>query len=188
ISRYSFGFQGAKLCSVLNVVIGAGFAVVNVVVGGQLLSAVSDYTMTISIGCVIVTVISYVVSVFGFAFIHTFQKSSWISAFVLLCVLIGQAGPNVNPSVPALNTGLSQAGSFLSFLAINFSSASGWCSMAADYYCNYPAKTNSWKIFFLTLFGVVLPTTLVTIIGACLGNAALSVRYPPYSDAYDKHG
>ena len=30
-SRYSFGFYGAKLCCVLNVVIGGGFAVVNYV-------------------------------------------------------------------------------------------------------------------------------------------------------------
>ena len=70
-ARYSFGFYGAKLCSVLNVIIGGGFAVVNVVVCGQILSAVSDYTMTISVGCVIVAVISYVISVFGFAIIHT---------------------------------------------------------------------------------------------------------------------
>jgi purine-cytosine permease-like protein len=172
----------------LNVVICAGFAVVNVVVCGQLLSAVSDYTMTISVGCVIVAVISYTFSVFGFAFIHTFEKYSWILAFILICVLIGQAGPHVSSSVPALDTGLGLAGSFLSFLAINFSSASGWCSIAADYYCNYPAKTSPWKIFFLTLFGVLIPTTFVTVIGACLGNAALSVQYSPYSDAYNNHG
>jgi len=187
-SRYSFGFWGAKLCSVLNVVICAGFAVVNVVVCGQLLSAVSDYTMTISVGCVIVAVLSYVFSVFGFAIIHTFEKYSWILAFILICVLIGQVAPHVSSSVPALDTGLSLAGSFLSFLAINFSSASGWCSIAADYYCNYPAKTSPWKIFSLTLFGVLIPTTFVTVIGACLGNAALSVQYPPYSDAYNNHG
>ena len=28
----------------------------------------------------------------------------------------------------------------------------------------------------------------MTIIGACLGNAALSVAYPPYADAYTNHG
>ena len=66
-SRYSFGFYGAKLCSVLNVVIGGGFAVVNVVVVGQILSAVSNYTMTIAVGCIIIAVIGYVISVFGFA-------------------------------------------------------------------------------------------------------------------------
>ena len=72
VSRYAFGFWGAKLCSVLNVVVGGGFAVVNVVVCGQILSAVSNYTMTISVGCVIVAIISYVGSVFGFRIIHTF--------------------------------------------------------------------------------------------------------------------
>ena len=30
-SRFSFGFYGSKLCSVLNVIIGGGFAVVNYV-------------------------------------------------------------------------------------------------------------------------------------------------------------
>ena len=187
-SRYSFGFWGAKLASILNVLVGGGFAVVNVVVCGQILSAVSDYTMTISVGCVIVAVISYVVSVFGFSIIHTYEKYSWIVAFILLCVLLGQAGPHVSASVPAQDTGLAFAGSFLTFLALNFSSASGWCSIAADYYCNYPATTKSRTVFALTLWGLTIPTTFVTVIGACIGNAALSVAYPPYNDAYENHG
>ncbi|PMD55498.1 uncharacterized protein K444DRAFT_666722 [Hyaloscypha bicolor E] len=146
-SRYSFGFYGAKLCSVLNVVIGGGFAVVNVVVVGQILSAVSDYTMTIAVA------------------------------------------PQVDPSIPALDTGLGFTGSFLSFLAINFSSASGWCSIASDYYCNYPANTKSWKIFFLTLAGISIPTIFVTVIGVCLGNAAISSSVNPIlTEAYNDHG
>jgi purine-cytosine permease-like protein len=77
----------------------------------------------------------------------------------------------------------------LSFLAINFSSASGWCSIASDYYCNYPANTKSWKIFFLTLFGISIPTIFVTVIGACLGNAAVSSQVNPVlTNAYDDHG
>lgn len=187
-SRYSFGFWGAKLASVLNVLVGGGFAVVNVVVCGQILSAVSDYTMTISVGCVIVAVISYVISVFGFSIIHTYEKYSWIAAFILLCVLLGQARPHVSASVPAQDTGLAFAGYFLTFLALNFSSASGWCSIAADYYCNYPATTKSRTVFALTLWGLTIPTTFATVIGACIGNAALSVAYPPYNDAYENHG
>jgi purine-cytosine permease-like protein len=140
--------------------------------------------MTISVGCIIITVLSYVVSVFGFALIHTFEKYSWVVAFVLLCVLIGQSAPHVDMDVPALDTGLGLAGSFLSFLFLCFSSSSGWCSIAADYYCNYPAKTPEWKVFMLTLWGVTIPTIFVTIIGACIGNAALSAEYPPYALAY----
>ncbi|KIV86957.1 hypothetical protein PV11_02531 [Exophiala sideris] len=188
ISRYSFGFWGAKLCSVLNVIVGGGFAVVNVVITGQMLSAVSDYSMTIAVGCVIVAVVSYVVSVFGFAMIHTFEKYSWIAAFILSCVLIGQAGPHIGASAPGYGSGLDLAGSWLSFMAVCFSSSSGWCSIAADYYCNYPASTKSWKVFFLTLAGITIPTVFITVIGACIGNAALLNAYPPYADAYTDHG
>ncbi|KAH7142001.1 permease for cytosine/purines, uracil, thiamine, allantoin-domain-containing protein [Dactylonectria macrodidyma] len=189
-SRYSFGFWGAKLCSILNIVVGGGFAVVNYVVVGQILSAVSDYTMSITVGIIIIAIVSYVVSIFGFKLIHTFEKYSWIYTFILLCVLLGQAAPHVDASVPGAdgNSGLAYAGTFLTILAINFSNASGWCSIAADYYCNFPASTPAWKTFLLTFWGIVLPTTFSVTVGCCLGNAAVTAAYPPYADAYNNHG
>jgi purine-cytosine permease-like protein len=60
--------------------------------------------------------------------------------------------------------------------------------MAADYYCHFPASTSFWKVFGLTFWGVVIPTCFSVIIGACLGNAAVSAAYPPYADAYENHG
>ena len=93
---------------------------VNYVVVGQVLSAVSDYTMSITVGIVIIAVISYIVSVFGFRLIHTFEKYSWIGTFILFCVLIAQAAPNIDPYAPGFDTGLGYAASFLSILAINF--------------------------------------------------------------------
>lgn len=119
-SRYSFGFWGAKLCSVLNILVGGGFFVVNLVVVGQILSAVSDYTMTITVGIVIVAIVSYLVSVFGYAIIHTYEKYSWIVTFILMLVLIGQAAPHVDPSIQGEDPGLAGAGAFLSILAITF--------------------------------------------------------------------
>lgn len=44
-SRYSFGYWGAMIASVLNIIVGGGFAVVNFVVVGQILSAVADYNL-----------------------------------------------------------------------------------------------------------------------------------------------
>lgn len=121
-SRYSFGFWGAKLCSVLNIVVGGGFAVVNYVVVGQILSAVSNYTMSITVGIVIIAVISYVVSIFGFKLIHTFEKYSWIYTFILLCVLIGQAAPHVQTNLAGEDgsSGVEFSGTFLTIVAINF--------------------------------------------------------------------
>ncbi|KAI9712675.1 MAG: hypothetical protein M1820_001296 [Bogoriella megaspora] len=187
-SRYSFGFWGAKLCSILNIVIGGGYAVVNLVAVGQVLSAVSDFKMTITVGIIIIAVIGYIISLFGFRIIHIFEKYSWIFTLVLMFVLLGQTAPHVDTSiVPAGDSGLILAGNFLTILSINFSNSSGWCSIASDYYVNYPSKTPAWKVFALTFWGIVIPTTLVTIIGICLGNAALTAEYPPFAEAYADH-
>ena len=187
-SRYSFGFWGAKLCSVLNVVVGAGFAVVNTVVVGQILSAVSDYSMTIAVGCVIIAVISYVMSVFGFRLIHTYEKYSWILALILFIVLFAQASPHADVSFSGdAGDGIAGAGTWLSYAAVAFSNASGWCSMAADYYCNYPKSVSKLKIAALTFWGICIPTMIACSLGIVLGNAALTVQYPPYYNAYEEH-
>ena len=89
---------------------------------GQILSAVSDYNMTITVGIIIIAVLSYLISVFGFKMIHTFEKYSWIGTFILMLVLIGQAAPHIDPNLPGLdgNSGVAYAGTFLTILAINF--------------------------------------------------------------------
>jgi len=104
----------------LNVIIGGGYSVVNYVVVGQILSAVSGYTMSITVGIVIIAVLSFVISLFGFKVIHSFEKYSWIITFILFLVLIGQAAPYVDASAPGEDTGLAYAGSFLTILSINF--------------------------------------------------------------------
>ncbi|KAK5945041.1 hypothetical protein PMZ80_002244 [Knufia obscura] len=187
-SRYAFGFYGAKLCSVLSIVVAGGFGVVNIVITGQLLSAVSDYTMSVSVGCIIVTVISYLVSVFGFRYVHTFLKYCWIISFILLLVLVGQAAPHAQAGLPGFSTGLAHAGTWLSMFSIAFSSTAGWASFSADYYCNYPAKTPSWKIFFLTQFGATTPIMFATIVGAVIANAAMLGQVEPWYSTYGQYG
>ena len=145
--------------------------------------------MTIVVGIIIVAILSYLVSVFGFRLIHTYEKYSWIVTFILMSVLIGQAAPHVHADAPGSdgNSGLIFAGNFLSILAINFSNASGWCSISSDYMVNFPASTPSWKVFTLIFWGIVLPTTWSVVIGACLGNIAITAKVQPYAEAYNKH-
>jgi purine-cytosine permease-like protein len=146
--------------------------------------------MTITVGIIIIAILSYIISIFGFKIIHTFEKYSWISTFILMLVLVAQVSPHVDSGLAGLDgtSGLLFAGNFLTILAINFSNASGWCSMAGDYYVHYPANTNYWKIFFLTWAGIVIPTSFSIVVGSLLGNAAISAAYPPYADAYENHG
>ena len=60
--------------------------------------------------------------------------------------------------------------------------------MGGDYYVHFPASTPFWLTFGLTYWGIVIPTCFSVIVGACLGNAAITAAYPPYADAYENHG
>ena len=185
-ARYSFGFWGAKLCAIINILINVGFAVVAVVFAGQLLSAVSDYKMTIDVGCIIVCAVSAVITLAGFGLIHTFEKYTWIAAFILECVLLGQTAPHISSNAPSSYTGIELSGAFLTFMAICFSYAAAWSSTASDYYCNYRSTTPLWQIFTLTYVGLTISTVFTLTVGACVGNAAFS--YAPYTATYDAHG
>jgi purine-cytosine permease-like protein len=160
--------------------------VIGVVVAGQILSAVSDFRMTLSVGILISSILSYLVTVLGLSFIHTVEKYAWIPSVVLFLVLVGQASPHVSPSAPSAAEGLELAGIFLSYTAIIFAYASGWAPIAADYFCSYPATTPQWKIFVLVYGGLSTACIFACSIGACVGSAALA--YAPYGDAYNEHG
>lgn len=185
-SRYSFGFYGAKLCAVVNILVNIGFGVISAVVAGQLVNAASDFTVSTSVGCIIICILAFVVSLFGFRVIHTFEKYSWILALVLSCVLVGQAAPYIDTSAPSQWSGLPLAGAFLTFYAAAFAYAGAWCTVAADYYCNYLSTTPSWKIFGLTYFGITIPTVFILIIGVCVGQATFA--YEPFTEVFELHG
>lgn len=76
--------------------------------------------MSITVGIVIIAILSYVIALFGFKLIHTFEKYSWILTFILFLVLYGQVAPHVDASIPGEDTGLTYTGSFLTVLSILF--------------------------------------------------------------------
>lgn len=158
----------------------------SVVTAGQLLSAVSDFSLSINVGCVIVCVVGYLVSVGGFGIIHTFEKYMWIAAFVLECVLVGQAAPHIDANGPSSWAGLELSAAFLTFLAISFAYAAAWSSTTADYYCNYRVDTPSWKIFWLVYAGLAVSTIFTLTVGACMGNAVFA--YEPWTEVFEEHG
>ena len=85
-----------------------------------MLSAVSGYKVYITAGIVGVTIISYVISFFGFHIIHTFEKYSWIPFLAFLLFLVGQTAPHVEVNMPGSAQGAAFTGAFLTVLAINF--------------------------------------------------------------------
>ena len=175
VSRYAFGIWGAKFCGFLNIVVNAGYAVISSILGGQLLAAISGGSLPLEVGIVIIVVLAFVVSFFGLAIIHHYERYAWVFAVVLLCVLWGQSARYFSPA-PGLSSlsGMDYSGACLSYFAVIFGTSCAWCTIAGDYYVHYPVHTNKWLVCGLTYAGVSVPTIFVCILGNYFGGIILS--------------
>jgi purine-cytosine permease-like protein len=80
------GYWPSKICCVLNIILMVGYGLIDCIIGGQILSAVSGGNLTIIVGIVIVALISvsklsdlqWVVAVFGMKIFHTYERYSYL--------------------------------------------------------------------------------------------------------------
>ena len=68
------GYWPAKLTCLLNMILMVGYGVIDCIIGGQILSAVSGGTMTIIVGIVITAVLSWLIAVFGMGLFHFYER------------------------------------------------------------------------------------------------------------------
>ena len=74
-ARFSMGWWPVKICVLLNLVILIGYSMIDAVVAGQMLSAVSpNGSLTVEVGIVITAVITWVVTTFGIKIFHYYER------------------------------------------------------------------------------------------------------------------
>lgn len=164
VLRFFMGYWPSKILCLLNIILMIGYATIDGIIGGQVLSAVSDGKMTIIVGIVIVSVVCWVVAVFGMAIFHKYERYSWLPQTIALFVLIGSAGAYFDASAPSKNTGALLAAQRLSFFNICLYVPNSWAGAASDFYVYYPEKTSKRKIFLLTLIGLWTSFSFVYLI------------------------
>lgn len=62
VARYSYGYFGAILPALLNLISFIGFCAINAIAAGQVLAAIKPGTISINVGIVIIAVVSMVIS------------------------------------------------------------------------------------------------------------------------------
>ncbi|KAJ4128869.1 Vitamin B6 transporter [Fusarium equiseti] len=164
VLRYFFGYWPSKIPTFLNIVLMVGYATIDCIIGGQVLSAVSGGTMTILVGVIVVAVVSWIVAVFGMKIFHTYERYAWIAQVVVLAVLIGVAGPSFNASAQPTVSGPALAAGRLSFFTLCFYVPNSWAAAASDFYVYYPERTSRLKVFLLTVVGLTMSFTLVYLL------------------------
>ncbi|CAF0713109.1 unnamed protein product [Adineta steineri] len=173
-SRYSWGYYGASIMSVINIIVSLGWAAINSITGAQTLRVVFNDSIPMVVGIVIISIISMIVSFVGYKWLHIYERYSWIPIFIAYCILAGVGAKyftsskmvSINATTLNNNSHRAQISRILSFGATCFSISSSWCTCAADYNTYFSEDTSQLKIFVLTYIGNFLPMALLQLLGA----------------------
>ncbi|KAG2035701.1 cytosine-purine permease [Suillus americanus] len=184
ITRFSSGYFGGTIYSVLNILTQLGFSTTAVILGGQTLANINPGTLPLVVGIVIIGVCCLIPCFIGYNMIHVYERYAWIVTSVIMLFLWGlggKAGYDINTQKPLEDTGRALSADILSFGGIVFGSFSGWAPVAADYNCRLPADTPTMRVFLLTFFGLFIPICFVEILGAAL----MTITDPAYINAFE---
>src|SRR5437899_552918 len=154
ISRFSFGWVGGMIMALFNVAACVGWSTVNVIVGGQLVAALSGGAIPQQVGILVIAILTTLFSIYGYKYIHRYERYAWIPMAAIFFILLGVAGPKLT-IIPTPTLSIAEIASFISFGGAIFGFAVGWSSYAADYNVNQPEDTAARRVFWLTFLGVV---------------------------------
>lgn len=87
------GWWPMKLCVLLNLVVMLGYAMIDAVVAGQILSAVSpDGRLTVEVGIIITAILTWLVTTFGIKIFHHYERCVHVSPLESLLTVQGTHG------------------------------------------------------------------------------------------------
>ncbi|TFK62228.1 cytosine-purine permease [Pluteus cervinus] len=171
-SRYSFGYYGVIVPCVLNLIGMFGFCILNAILGGQTLASVARHDLSWSVGIVIISLISLVVSFFGYEVLNWYERLAWIPVFIAFLVALGVSAKHLSIPESAGNIPTS-APAILSFASTIAGFVIAWSALSSDFTAYYHPAVSSWKIFLYSYLGLLVP--IITL--QCLG-AAVVVAVP----------
>src|ERR671932_661004 len=93
ISRFSFGWVGAAIMAVFNVAACLGWSAVNVIIGGQLVAAVTHNAIPRWLGILIIAALTTLVSIYGYRYVPRYERYAWMHMAVLFLIIAIVSGP-----------------------------------------------------------------------------------------------
>ncbi|KAI2792654.1 hypothetical protein POX_b02694 [Penicillium oxalicum] len=182
--RYSMGWWPSKIIVLLNLVQMLGYCLIDCVVGGQILSAVSPGGLSVAVGIVIIAIISWAVATFGIQGFHYYERFAFIPQLIVICILFGLTANKFDLSTASEGDPRTIAGNRLSFFSICLSAAITYSPLSADFFVYYPEHTSRLKLFSLTLIGLVVSFTMAIVCGIGLGSGIAT--NPSWEAAYTR--
>src|SRR5215470_4716813 len=164
ISRFSFGWVGGIIMAIFNVAACIGWSAVNVIIGGQLIAALTNGAIPRWAGILVIAILTTLVSIYGYRYVHRYERWAWIPMAIIFAILFIVAIPHMS-IVPTPAFGAVEIAGFISFGGAIYGFATGWSSYATDYNVNQPENTAPWRIFLLTGLGILVPCVILETMG-----------------------
>ena len=173
--RYSMGWWPSKLIVILNILQMLGYSLVVSIIGGQVLSAVSPHgSMSVVVGIVIIVIIVWLVTTFGIAVFHYYERFAWIPQIIVLSILYGVSAKYFDLSYASVGDTRTVAGNRLSFFSICLAAAITYAPLSMDYFVYWSAATSRTGIFAATLVGLWISFTFAFILGVGIASGIFS--------------
>src|SRR5579883_3384153 len=94
ISRFSFGWVGAIIMALFNVAACIGWSAVNVIVGAQLVTALSGGAFPLWASILVIAVLTTIVSIYGYRYVHGYERFAWIPMIIMFAIIFVMAAPH----------------------------------------------------------------------------------------------
>ena len=86
-SRYSWGYYGASIISLLSIIIALGWSAITAIPSAQLLRIVFNDQISLTVGIILIAVIVLILSFVGYEWVHRYEKYVWIPVFTAFCIV-----------------------------------------------------------------------------------------------------
>lgn len=190
LSRFLIGNVGMRIFAAINCVACVGWGAVNIMSSAQILHIVNNGACPPWLGCLILVILTILVTFFGYNAIHNVEKWSWIADLAVFIAIIARFAMDdvfldgiydEAGNYETWGSGTTFTGDVLSFGGTIFGFAAGWTTYAADYTVYMKSDSNPYKIFFFVLAGLCVPLIFTLALGAaCITGVKTSTRYSDY--------
>ncbi|KAH9947892.1 permease for cytosine/purines, uracil, thiamine, allantoin-domain-containing protein [Amylocystis lapponica] len=169
-ARFTWGYYGAIVPSVLNVLSLQGYLILDCIVGGQTLGSVSPH-LNASLGIVIIGLTSLVVTFCGCQFLHWYETVVWVPNVVAFVVMLGVGGKHL-VDTPLYGPTPASVSAIMTFGATLAATNVSWATLTPDYGVYHSKDASTLRIFVYSYLGFIVSSVPAHMLGASFTAAA----------------
>ncbi|KAI0942810.1 hypothetical protein AcV7_002117 [Taiwanofungus camphoratus] len=172
-SRFSWGYYGAIIPSILNVVTLQCYLILNTIIGGQTLGSISPH-LDASLGIVIIGLVTLVVVFSGYRVLHWYEMVIWVPNVVAFIVMVCISGKHLTEA-PLSGPSPVKASVIMTFGATLAATVVSYSTMTPDYGVYHNSKATTLKIFTYAYLGFIVSSMPAHMLGAAFTATAMYV-------------